>query len=225
MTLWRVAVASSALVLACAPTSLAHGIHKSGLPADTPLAEFFRLGVVHMLGGYDHLLFVLGIAILFTRTADVIKAVTLFTVGHSTTLIVATAFGLKLNPLVVDAVIGLSVAYIGLEIAVAQHAGASVARTRVAILVFGLIHGLGLATRFQNLGLPKADLFERVLSFNVGVEIGQLAALTVFLGILWVIRHRGWLERIKSPAGAALQWGGAAICLYFVMLTMSGTPV
>lgn len=178
-----------------------------------------------MLGGYDHLLFVLGIALLFTRTADVIKAVTLFTVGHSTTLIVATALGLKLNPLVVDAVIGLSVAYIGLEIAGAQAERPHLTRTRIAVLVFGLIHGVGLSTRLQDLGLPEANLFERVLSFNVGVEIGQLAALTVFIGLLWAFRRRDWLARIKAPAGAALQWGGAGICLYFVMLTVTGTPV
>jgi hydrogenase/urease accessory protein HupE len=114
MRLGRVAAGCLTLVLASAPLSFAHGIHKATLPVDTPLEEFFRLGVVHMLGGYDHLLFVLGIAILFARTADVIKAVTLFTLGHSTTLIVATALGFKLNPTLVDAAIGLSVAYVGL---------------------------------------------------------------------------------------------------------------
>jgi hypothetical protein len=122
-------------------------------------------------------------------------------------------------------VIGLSVAYIGLEIAGAQGDRPNLRRTRIAILAFGLIHGLGLSTRLQDLGLPKANLFERVLTFNVGVEVGQLAALTVFLGVLWVVRRGGWLERIKAPTGAVLRWGGAGICLYSVLLATTGTPV
>ena len=175
-----------------------------------------------MLGGYDHLLFVLGIAVLFPRPWEVLKAVTLFTLGHSLTLLAATLVGLTVGPLLVDAVVALSVAYVGGEILLTREQPVSVSRARVAIFSFGLVHGLGLSTRLQALGLPQDDPLARVLAFNVGVEAGQLAALVVFLALVYVLRRRSLLERLKPQAGSALGVAGLGLCLYFVVLMSVG---
>lgn len=192
---------------------------------ETPLSELFRLGTVHMLGGFDHLLFVLGIVILFAQAGNVLKAVTLFTLGHSTTLIAATALGLKLDPALIDAVIGLSVAYVAWEIAVSRETGPNVRRTRIAVFIFGLIHGLGLSTRLQDLGLPSDGLLWRVASFNVGVEVGQVVALGLFLGVVLALRRGGWIERLRGPVSTGLAYTGAGICLYSVMMATTASSV
>ncbi len=114
--------------------------------------------------------------------------------------------------------IAASVGYVGLELLARRDGNVVVRRTQAVIFGFGLVHGLGLASRLQALNLPRQHLVERVLAFNVGIDVGQLCALTAFLTCVYFIRSRGHLDRIRPPAGAALGYAGAGLTLYFATL-------
>ncbi len=165
--------------------------------------EFFWLGTVHMLGGVDHLLFIAGVLLIAGGLKAGAKLISLFVVGHSLTLLVATLAGWEVDPVAVDVVIALSVAYVGYRDL--RGRPERWAPTALAIGAFGLVHGLGLATRLQELGLPEGGKVARVLAFNVGVEIGQLAALTVMVGIgLAAGRRLRTVARARRAAATAL---------------------
>jgi hypothetical protein len=139
------------------------------------------LGAKHMVTGYDHLLFLAGVVFFLYRLRDVALYVTLFSIGHSATLLLGVLGGIHANAWVVDAIIGLSVVYKALEnIGACQRWGIAI-DTRAAVLVFGFAHGFGLATRLQELALSSDGLIGNMIGFNVGVELGQIAALTVIL--------------------------------------------
>src|SRR5215204_4552909 len=158
--------------------ALAHGIHAGSTDS---VADFVWLGIRHMVGGLDHLLFIAGIVLLAREVKLAAKLISLFVAGHSTTLLVATLAEWQLNPEAVDAVIAASVAYVGWR--VLRGRPARWMPTGIAIFGFGLIHGLGLSTRLQDVALPSGGaLVGRILAFNLGVEIGQLAALAVIVG-------------------------------------------
>lgn len=166
-------------LLAIPPSGHAHGI--GGSAADDSILEFIPLGIEHMLLGWDHLLFIAGVVLLSGGLRRAAKLISLFVAGHSLTLLIATLAGWKLNATFVDVVIALSVLYVGIlglrpDFRNWRIIGAS-------IFGFGLVHGLGLSTRLQDLGLPDNGLVWRVLAFNLGVEIGQLIALTVIVAV------------------------------------------
>jgi HupE / UreJ protein len=143
-----------------------------------------------MLTGYDHLLFLFGVIFYLTSIKDVFKFVTVFTIGHSITLIAATYLGITANYYLVDAVIALSVCYKALDNlgGFKRLLGFKPPNLLGVILVFGLIHGFGLSTRLQQLPMPDHGLIWRILSFNVGVEFGQVAALAVLVLLLAGLR-------------------------------------
>ena len=171
------------LLLACLvlPASAsAHALFGDHDP-DRPLIEYLTVGFGHMALGWDHLLFIAGVVLLAGSFKAAAKLVSLFVAGHSITLLVATLAEWKLNATAVDVVIALSLVYVGVQ---GWRGRPESLRVFGAVVFgFGLVHGLGLSTRLQDLGLPDAGLVERVLLFNVGVELGQLAALTVIVGI------------------------------------------
>ncbi|WP_309235798.1 HupE/UreJ family protein [Amycolatopsis sp. SID8362] len=142
------------------PAASAHGI--SGSAADKNTLEFIPLGIEHMLLGWDHLLFIAGIVLLAGELRRAAKLISVFVLGHSTTLIAGTLAGWRVDATVVDIVIALSLVFVGV-----------VGWFGLGVFAFGLVHGLGLSTRLQDLGLPEDGLFGRVIAFNVGVEIGQ----------------------------------------------------
>lgn len=145
------------------------------------LLPFLYLGAKHMVTGYDHLLFLAGVIFFLYRLKDVALYATLFAVGHSTTLLVGVLGGIHANAYIVDAIIGLSVVYKALEnIGAFRRLGIAI-DTRAAVMVFGLAHGFGLSTKLQDLSLSPNGLVGNIISFNVGVEIGQLLALTAIL--------------------------------------------
>ncbi len=146
------------------------------------LAAFLYLGAKHMVTGYDHLLFLFGVIFFLYRLRDVASYVTLFAVGHSVTLLYGVLSGIHVNAYLVDAVIGLSVVYKALDNmgAYRRWFGAQ-PNARAAVLIFGFFHGFGLATKLQEFALARAGLVERIVAFNVGVEIGQVLALSVIL--------------------------------------------
>ncbi len=151
------------------------------------LGPFLYLGAKHMVTGYDHLLFLVGVIFFLYRLKDVVLYVSLFTLGHSATLLLGVLGGLSVNPYVIDAIIGLSVAYKAFEnMGGFERVFKIRPNTKVAVLIFGLFHGLGLATKLQEFTVNETGLVANILSFNVGVEIGQILALSaVLIGIVY----------------------------------------
>ena len=170
--------------LAAPPTAAsAHGI--GGDAADRSVLGFVPLGVEHMLLGWDHLLFIAGVVLIAREVRLAAKLISVFVVGHSTTLIAATLAGWQVNAGLVDAIIALSVAFVGCV--GLFNRPESFTWFGGVVLAFGLIHGLGLATRFQALGLPEEGQLWKVIAFNVGIEIGQLAGIIAMVALAWAV--------------------------------------
>lgn len=149
--------------------------------AGAHIVPFIYLGAKHMVTGYDHLLFLFGVIFFLYRLKDVALYVTLFAVGHSLTLLTGVLGGFHVNAYIVDAVIGLSVVYKALDNLNAFAVLGWQPNPKAAVLIFGLFHGFGLATKLQELDLAQDGLVVNMLSFNVGVEIGQFLALGAIL--------------------------------------------
>src|SRR6201981_2561405 len=143
------------------------------------VAPFLYLGAKHMVTGYDHLLFLVGVIFFLYRLKDVVLYVSLFTIGHSTTLLLGVLGGIHANSYLVDAIIGFSVVYKAFDnMNGFQRLLGVQPNTKIAVLIFGLFHGFGLATKLQEFSLSPNGLVANILSFNVGVEVGQCLALT-----------------------------------------------
>lgn len=176
----------------------AHGIGETA--ADRSILGFIPVGIEHMLLGWDHLLFVAGVVLVAREARLAATLISLFVLGHSTTLVTATLADWRVDPDLVDVVIALSVVFV---------AGVGIVgrpeRFRLfgAVVVgFGLIHGLGLATRFQDIGVPEDGELGRVIAFNIGIEIGQLTAIAVMAAFAFaVVRLIG---PDKTPRAAQL---------------------
>lgn len=196
-----------ALVLLPSPAR-AHGI--GGDAADRTVLGFVPLGFEHMLLGWDHLLFIGGVVLLSGSWRRAAKMITIFVVGHSTTLIAATMAGWQVDAGFVDVIIALSVVFVGAIGIFVKSVDWRV--FGFLVLAFGLVHGLGLATRLQDIGLPEDGVLLRVIAFNVGVEIGQLTAivaLTVIVMLVSTIVGRAREQLVKKGALVALFVGGA----------------
>ena len=155
------------------------------------IVPLMYLGAKHMVTGYDHLLFLVGVIFFLYRLKDVLLYVSLFTIGHSVTLLVGVLGGVHANPFLIDAIIGFSVAYKAFEnMDGFRRFFGFQPNTRAAVLVFGLFHGFGLATKLQEFELSPNGLVANIVSFNVGVELGQGLALTFILIALSYWRTR-----------------------------------
>jgi hypothetical protein len=216
----RVGVLAFCLVVAVGAVSVdAHGVASRDArflqsldgPAVGPL---LYLGAKHMVTGYDHLLFLVGVVFFLYRTRDIVLYVSLFTVGHSVTLLLGALAGIGANPFVIDAIIGLSIVYKAFENMGGFRRLRVVPDTRVAVLVFGLFHGLGLATRLQDFQLSRNGLVTNILSFNIGVEIGQVLALAAVLLALGAWRARPGYLRHAYAANALLMTAGFVFAGY-----------
>jgi hypothetical protein len=146
------------------------------------IIPFIYLGAKHMVTGYDHLLFLFGVIFFLYRLKHIALYVSLFAVGHSTTMLLGVYFGWNVSAYLIDAIIGLSVVYKALDnLGAFQRWLGFQPNTKVATLVFGLFHGLGLATKILEYDIAEDGLIPNLLAFNVGVEIGQLIALAIIL--------------------------------------------
>ena len=190
-----------ALILLFAGVASAHNVSKrdaSFVEANhgTAIAAFLYLGAKHMVTGYDHLAFLVGVIFFLYRLKDIVQYVSLFTLGHSITLLGGVFGGIHANPYIIDAIIALSVVYKAFDnMDGFQRFFGFQPNTKLAVLIFGLFHGFGLATKLQELALTKDGLVTNILSFNVGVEIGQVLALTAVLILLSIWRTRpGFLQ-------------------------------
>jgi hypothetical protein len=194
--------------LVCA-TAWAHGIggddqafllHSTG----AQIGPYVYLGAKHMVTGYDHLAFLAGVIFFLYRLKDVALYVTLFALGHSATLLTGVLGGWHVNSYLVDAVIGLSVVYKAFENLGGFRALGVEPSTKAAVLFFGLFHGFGLATKLQDLAISRDGLVTNMLSFNVGVEIGQLLALSLMLLGFAIWRATGGFSRHAYAANVVL---------------------
>jgi len=178
------------------------------------IAPFLYLGAKHMVTGYDHLLFLVGVIFFLYRLKDVLLYVSLFTLGHSLTLLGGVLGDVRANAHIIDAIIGLSVVYKAFENMGGFERLGFRPNTRAAVTVFGLFHGFGLATKLQEFALPQNGLVTNIVSFNIGVEIGQLLALTAILIALTYWRtKRGFLSHAFAT-NTALMAGGFILMGY-----------
>ena len=146
------------------------------------LIPYTYLGAKHMITGYDHILFLLGVVFFLYKMKDVAIYVSLFAIGHSTTMLAGVYFGWNVNAYIIDAIIGLSVVYKALDnMRAYQRWFGFQPNTKAATLIFGFCHGLGLATKILEYKISEDGLLPNLLAFNVGVEIGQLMALALIL--------------------------------------------
>jgi hypothetical protein len=177
--------------------------------------EYMRLGATHMLSGYDHLLFLFGVIFFLTRFNDILKFITAFTIGHSITLVFATLFGIKANYYLIDAVIALTVCYKAFDNLDGFKKYLQVRSPNLTWMVFafGLIHGFGLSTRLQQLPLGEHGLVLKILSFNVGVEIGQVVALSIMLLLLSGWRKTNSFLKFSKAANVVLMFAGGLLLL------------
>jgi len=179
------------------------------------LLAFLYLGAKHMVTGYDHLLFLLGVIFFLYRLRDVGAYVTLFAVGHSVTLLYGVLSGTQINPYLVDAVIGLSVVDKALKNQGAFGRWFGVQpNTKAAVLLFGFFHGFGLATKMQDFALPKDGLVAKIVAFNAGVEIGQLLALTAILIVMAYWRRTARFQRQAFASNVVIMTCGFLLIGY-----------
>ncbi|WP_427969365.1 HupE/UreJ family protein [Altererythrobacter sp.] len=209
-----IAFAAALVCLFLAGAARAHGVEEGDQAfiegtSGINIVPYMYLGAKHMVTGYDHLLFLAGVVFFLYRMKDVGIYVTLFAIGHSTTLLVGTIFDIRANPYIVDAIIGLSVAYKAFD----NLDGFTTVfgkrpDPKVAVLVFGLFHGFGLATKLQDLTLSQDGLVPNLLAFNVGVELGQFMALAIILILMNLWRFSPSFQRSALVANAALMCAG-----------------
>jgi hypothetical protein len=209
-----------ALLIVLEGVAEAHGVSRRDASfveslTGAAIGPFLYLGAKHMVTGYDHLLFLVGVIFFLYRLKDVLLYVSLFTLGHSLTLLGGVLGGIHANAYIIDAIIGLSVVYKGFEnINGFQAFLGWQPNTRLAVLVFGLFHGFGLATKLQELALTQEGLVTNIVSFNVGVEMGQMLALTfVLIALTWWRTRPGFL-RHAFMTNTLLMTGGFLLVGY-----------
>lgn len=173
------------------------------------LIPFMYLGAKHMVTGYDHLLFLVGVIFFLYKLKEVGLYVTLFAVGHSTTLLLGVLTGVSVNAYLIDAIIGLSVVYKALDnLGAYRRWFGRQPDTRAATLAFGLCHGFGLATKILDFQMSSEGLVANLVAFNVGVEVGQLLALSAILIGMTYWRQRASFVRHAYTANVALMTAG-----------------
>lgn len=173
------------------------------------LLPFMYLGAKHMMTGYDHILFLFGVIFFLYRIQHIAIYVSLFALGHSTTMILGVYFNVGINSYLIDAIIGLSVVYKALDnIGAFQRWLGFQPNTKLATLVFGLFHGFGLATKIIEYEISPDGLLPNLLAFNVGVEIGQLLALAVILIGMSYWRRTPSFVRHAHTANVAMMSAG-----------------
>ncbi len=178
------------------------------------IGPFVYLGAKHMVTGYDHILYLVGVLFFLARPRDIVLYVTLFTLGHSLTLVTGVLAGWRINEHLIDAIIGFSIVYKAFENVGGFDRLGVAPDTRVAVFGFGLCHGMGLATKLQGFAMDPVGLVANILSFNAGVELGQVLALTFILLLLLRWRLGAAFESQAFVANMALMTGGFLLVGY-----------
>ncbi len=216
---WQ-ALAVGALLWMLAMAACAHGVSESDkgfLQGSTGIAllPYMYLGAKHMVTGYDHLLFLCGVIFFLYRMKDVGLYVTLFALGHSTTLLLGVLNGWHINAYLVDAIIGLSIVYRAFDnLGGFQTVFGVQPNKKAAVLTFGFVHGLGLATKLQDFALSAEGLIPNMIAFNVGVELGQLLALGMILVVMRFWRTTPSFDRHALTSNFTLMAAGFILAGY-----------
>ncbi|MFQ3198578.1 MAG: hypothetical protein ACI8R9_002567 [Paraglaciecola sp.] len=200
--------------------AFAHGVddstrafleHNTGVQ----IVPFLYIGAKHMITGYDHLLFLVGVIFFLYKSRDVLLYVSMFTVGHSVTLLLGVLSDIQVNAYLIDAIIGLSVVYKGFDnLGGFKRCFNWQPNTKLAVLIFGLFHGFGLATKLQEFQLPEDGLIINLLAFNLGVELGQFAALVFVLIAINAWRKLPSFQRFATLTNTLLMSGGLMLMGY-----------
>jgi hypothetical protein len=179
------------------------------------IIPFLYIGAKHMVTGYDHLLFLVGVIFFLYRSKDVLLYVSFFTLGHSLTLLFGVLNDTHVNAYLIDAIIGLSIVYKGFDnLGGFKRVFGFQPNTKAAVLIFGLFHGFGLATKLQEFKLSSDGLVENILAFNVGVEIGQFVALLFILLAINYWRRFDSFLRFSTMTNTLLMSGGLMLVGY-----------
>lgn len=195
-------------------TSYAHGVDdetKSFLMGNKGVAfgPFLYIGAEHMITGYDHLLFLVGVIFFLYKPKEILLYVSFFTIGHSVTLLLGVMADINVNAFLIDAIIALSIVYKGFDnLGGFKQLFGKQPNTKAAVLIFGLFHGFGLATKLQEFNFDKEGLFTNLIGFNIGVEIGQFLALGMVLLILNVWRRYSSYIRFSNVTNVLLMAAG-----------------
>lgn len=220
-TVWRGVLLLAALALACLSSALfAHGVNENDKAfiegaSGVNIIPYMYLGAKHMVTGYDHLLFLAGVIFFLYRMKDIGAYVTLFAIGHSTTLLLGVLLDIRANPYLIDAIIGLSVVYKAIDNLDGFKTWFGVSpNPKAAVLIFGFFHGFGLATKIQELTLPQDGMIYNLISFNVGVELGQFLALAIILLLMNLWRMSSHFTRSAIIANAGLMTAGFVLIVY-----------
>lgn len=217
---WSIYLLPIAFAMLGSTEASAHGVSdddKSFIQGNpgVNIGPYIYLGAKHMVTGYDHLLFLFGVIFFLYRLKDVGKYVTLFAVGHSTTLLLGVLANIQASAYLVDAIIGLSVVYKALDnLGGLRKILGFVPNQKMAVLVFGFFHGFGLATKIQEMSISPDGLLANLVSFNVGVEIGQFLALSLILILMTLWRRTPAFQRQVVVANAGLMCAGFVLIGY-----------
>ncbi len=217
----HLAVILAALCLLLLSTSVfAHGVAEGDKGyiqeiTGVNLLPFIYLGAKHMVTGYDHLLFLFGVIFFLYKIKHIGLYVSLFAIGHSTTLLLGVFTGINVSSYLIDAIIGLSVVYKALDnLGAFQRWFGVQPNTKLATLVFGFFHGFGLATKIQEFEISPDGLLANLIAFNVGVEIGQLLALSAILIVMGYWRRTSSFLRHAYTANVAMMCAGFMLMGY-----------
>jgi hypothetical protein len=210
----------TALLFLGMPDALAHAVAEGDKgfiqeSSGVMVLPFIYMGAKHMMTGYDHLLFLFGVIFFLYRLKDVGIYVTLFAVGHSVTLLLGVLTEISISSYVIDAIIGFSVVYKALDnLGAFQRWFGYQPNTKAATLMFGLLHGFGLATKIQEYEISADGLITNLIAFNVGVEIGQLLALSAILIVMGYWRRTASFWRHAYTANVAMMSAGFLLMGY-----------
>ena len=195
-------------------SAYAHGVDdetQSFLSANKGIAfgPFLYIGAKHMITGYDHLLFLVGVIFFLYRTREIFMYVSFFTIGHSVTLLLRVMADINVNAYLIDAIIALSIVYKGFDnLNGFKEFFGKQPNTKIAVLIFGLFHGFGLATKLQEFEFDKEGLFINLLGFNLGIEIGQFLALGLVLLVMGVWRRHSSYVKFSMQTNILLMAAG-----------------
>jgi len=173
------------------------------------IVPFLYIGAKHMVTGYDHLLFLVGVIFFLYRSKDVLIYVSFFTLGHSITLLTGVLADIQVNAYLIDAIIGFSIVYKGFDnLGGFKRFIGFQPNTKAAVLIFGLFHGFGLATKLQEFAMGENGLITNLVAFNVGVEIGQFLALIFILLFISIWRRSDSYLKFSNITNTLLMSGG-----------------
>lgn len=208
------------LLFLCIGNVFAHGVDdntQAFLSENNGVAfgPFLYIGAKHMLTGYDHLLFLVGVIFFIYRPKEVLLFVSFFTLGHSTTLLLGVMYNISINAYLIDAIIALSIVYKGFDnLGGFKSLFGKQPNTKAAVLIFGLFHGFGLASKLQDFKFEKEGLFTNLLGFNIGVEIGQFIALIFILILISLWRRYPSFMKFSTITNTLLMVAGFVLFGY-----------